>query len=302
MTRGGKGVQLDKDRDLSTLLDEAFGLYRRHLGLFVLLAAAVVVPVDLVVSGIGLGQITSDYDADPPLEAALVPAAVSALVTVPLITAMLVHALLAIARGETPTAGSAARDGLDAFTPVLVVVLLAGLIVALGFVAFIVPGIVALVFLSVAVQSVVVEGRRGTDALRRSFELVRGNGWWTFGVLLVTNLLVGVLGAIVAIPGAVLADAADLAIISLATTIVVEIFTLSFQALAVTILFFTLRARQTGPSAPAGWGPPGADEPITRPHGDGPGRGPSPAAQSPSPPASPPPEGPRGWEPPRPER
>ncbi len=285
-------MTLIRDRTLGQLLDAAFALYRSHLKLFLLLAAGVVVPVDLIVSGIGLGQLTAGYDATPTLAEALVPAAVSALVTVPLITAMQVRAILAIEQGNKPTARQAVREGLDVFAPVLAVVVMVGLAVFAGFVALIVPGIILLAHLSVSAQAVVVEGHRGTDALRRSWTLVRGNAWWVLGVIVVVNLLAGVLGGLVTLPAASLAESADSAFILLLASMIVEPFTLSFQALATTILFFTLIARAGGAPPMASGGPavPDAVTPRDEPVLDDP------------PDWEPPASAPPGWEPPRPGR
>ena len=80
---------------------------------------------------------------------------------------------------------------------VLLGLLLFGLIVLMiaGFALFIVPGIVILVLIiywSVDVPAVVIEGCKPISALRRSFELVRDNWWRTFAaILLMTLTLVG---------------------------------------------------------------------------------------------------------------
>lgn len=283
-TPSGQPLQLARDRSLSVLLDDAFGLYRRHLGLFVLLAAGVVIPVDLIVSGIGLGQLSSGYDSSPSAGATLVPAAVSALVTVPLITAMNVRAILAIGEGRVPTAGDAAREGLDLFTPVLLAVLMVGAGITLGIFALIVPGVIMAVHWSVVAQVVTIEGARGTAALRRSWQLVKGDAWWVLGVLLVTNVIASLLAGIVTLPAAAAAESADSALILLVASMAAEIFTLSFLAIATTMLFFTLRARKSGIVA----APPGQD-----------GRGPDPGLERPEAPTVAPPAPPPGWEPPR---
>lgn len=299
-------MKLVHDRTLGQVLDTSFALYKQHLGLFLLLAAAVVVPVDLIVSGIGLGQLTADYDSSPPLGEALIPGAVSALVTVPLITAMQVRAILALEQGRTPTAGEAAREGLDIFASVLLVVVLVGAAAIVGFLAFIIPGIYLVTHLAVATQVVAVEGVKGPEALRRSFALVRGNAWWVLGVVVVVNLLAAVLGGLATLPAVGIAESADSALPLLIAALIVEPFTLSFQALATTVLYFTLIARSTGvgpaesPGAPAG---PAEGLPTAPPAPSAPGSGslwqppapaPEPVDERPRP--SPPP----GWEPPRP--
>ncbi len=134
------------------------------------------------------------------------------------------------------------------------------------------PGIILAVHWYVVAQAVVVDGKRGTEALARSWQLVRGRALFTFGVLVITNLLGAVAAGVVSIPGDIAADAADAQALALAGSIVAEILTLPFLAVTGTLLYFTLRVRagETGlppdpePAEPAqgeapgfgGWEPP----------------------------------------------
>ncbi len=80
--------------------------------------------------------------------------------------------------------------GLRVFWPVLWVSILRGLLILGGLILFIVPGIIWALRYSLVTQAVVIEGKRGMDAFRRSREL-------TSGRLLETAIDFGVLGAIV---------------------------------------------------------------------------------------------------------
>jgi len=88
--------------------------------------------------------------------------------------------------GEPPRAalGFVARR----FGGLLWVSLLVGVVVAGGFIALVVPGVWAMVALSVALVVFVVEGVGGFAALRRSRDLVRGRWWPTFGATLPSAL------------------------------------------------------------------------------------------------------------------
>jgi hypothetical protein len=61
--------------------------------------------------------------------------------------------------------------------------------------AAVVVGVVA-TRLALAVQALVLERARATDAFRRSWNLVRGSTWRTFGILLLAGIVVGVLGGL----------------------------------------------------------------------------------------------------------
>jgi hypothetical protein len=166
------------------------------------------------------------------------------------------------------SASRSVRTGLDAFAPTLLAVLLAAAGVALGLLAFVIPGVFLFVRWYVVAPTVVIEGRRGGEALRRSSELVAGRGWWMLGVIIVVGLITGIAGTVVSLPADVLARSADAEGIALAGTMVGQILTLPFSALATLLLFFTLRARRgerdtrprdvppPPPPPPGGWEPP----------------------------------------------
>jgi len=95
------------------------------------------------------------------------------------------------------------RDLLRSVEPVLLpligVSILAGLGIAIGFVLFIIPGLMLLVIWSVVAPVMVLERPGVFAAFGRSRELVRGNGWAVFRVILIVgfavilvSLLVGV--------------------------------------------------------------------------------------------------------------
>ncbi len=144
---------------------------------------------------------------------------------------------------------------LRAVTPVLgqliLVALVVGLTVLLGFVLFIVPGLVLLTIWAVVVPVVVLERPPGLQALARSRELVRGNGWQVFGVILVLDFLVLILGGLVDFG----ADASSTAL-GIVVTVVVGVLTAPLPALAAAVLYFDLRGGSSAGDAP-GIGPVG---------------------------------------------
>ena len=67
LPRAGRGgcvnrLTLAQPRDITSLFRDSLRVYVRHAGLFILLSAVVVVPVHLVVEGIGLERLTGSYD------------------------------------------------------------------------------------------------------------------------------------------------------------------------------------------------------------------------------------------------
>ncbi|HET7511065.1 MAG TPA: hypothetical protein VFJ65_12545 [Solirubrobacterales bacterium] len=67
-------------------------------------------------------------------------------------------------------------------------------IVALGLILGVVPGLLAFIFLGLAGPVVEIEERSAREALRRSFQLVRGSFWLVFWVLVPIELLGDAIG------------------------------------------------------------------------------------------------------------
>jgi hypothetical protein len=239
-------LDLGRSRELGEIVRDALHVYRRFFGVFAVLALAVVAPVELIVEGIGLGQLTSGYDATPSTEENAISAAVLFFVITPLLTAMTATAVVEIGEGRKPDARSAIQAGLDVFTPLLGVLVLVFLGVLFGILLLVLPGIYLAVRWFVAPQTVIIEGRHGPEALQRSAELVRGSWWRVLGVVIVLNVVAGLFGLLIQSPFAAIADSVDSGAIALVGTILGNAVTLSFVALAGTLLYFDLRARKGG--------------------------------------------------------
>ena len=69
------------------------------------------------------------------------------------------------------------------------VTLLTGVMVAVGLLLFIVPGLILITIWSVAIETVVAERKTVFESLRRSRELIQGNGWRVFLFLVVLALI-----------------------------------------------------------------------------------------------------------------
>jgi hypothetical protein len=237
-------LDLAHPRDLGKLLGDGLGLYRRHLAVFLALAASVVLPVEVIVFGLGLEQLASEYDSSPPVEEQLVAFGVTYLVITPLITAMTVNAVIAAAEGRRPRARESIMAGLDAFAPVFFAVVLAGAGIALGLLLLVVPGLYAGVRWYFVPQCVVVEERRGATALRASWELVAGSWWRVFGIVLLTSLIVLIPVAVIQLPFQAAASRADASALTLAGSVIADTVATPYVALVATLLYFDLRARR----------------------------------------------------------
>jgi hypothetical protein len=92
------------------------------------------------------------------------------------------------------------RFGFHRLGSVLVVSILVGLATVGGLILLVIPGIYIGVRLTVSIDALVVEGRRGTQAMGRSWGLVGGLWWHAFATLLVAWLLIGVANAVITAP------------------------------------------------------------------------------------------------------
>lgn len=99
--------------------------------------------------------------------------------------------------GRDMDIGESLRFGLARFWSILLVGLLTGLAVLGGFLLLIVPAFIFLTRFWVSVPALVIEDRRGREALKRSWNLVKGRSWPVFGTIVIvgigTSLLSGVL-------------------------------------------------------------------------------------------------------------
>ncbi len=237
-------IVLQRPRDLGTILSDGLRVYFREFPTFILVALAVVVPVEVIVRGVGIGQFTADYDESPPPEATAIPALAEALVITPLLTSMCIFALLDVATGRKPRAREVIQRGLDLFGPLLVVMAMLVLAIFAGLFALIVGALIVAVYLAFVMQAAVIDGRRGFDALRRSFELVQRSWWRTFAIALVAFLVTYLPAALVTTPFLAAADSTGHAVFQLVGGTLGVVVSAPPLALMMTLLYFDQRARK----------------------------------------------------------
>ncbi len=238
-------LQLQQPRDVGGLFGDSLRVFISHAWLFILLSAAVVIPVEIIVEGIGLEMLTSSYDESPPLAESIAPSVVGFLVVTPIITAISIYALQSIAEGQRPSAGQVFVAGFEAFTPLFGAVLLAAIGIALGFVALFVPGVYLLIRWYFVPQAVVIEGARGPAALSRSSEIVQGSWWRTLGLVVLANVAVAIPALLLLAPFNAIAASTDQAVWALVGTILATSVTTPFVALYSTFLYYDLLTRRT---------------------------------------------------------
>lgn len=176
-------------------MDERLGLlpvYRRIVrtyfawaGTLLPLAFFVFVPLGLI-HAIPVHVEATDLDLAGGVQIAATVLALLLLVITGLLGEIFYTGAVAIALthphdGERPTLRQVAR--MIDYRALIAVDLIFGVLVALGFLAFVVPGILLFVYLGLAAPVVEIEHRGVRGALRRSYDLVRGHFWLVLAVL-----------------------------------------------------------------------------------------------------------------------
>jgi hypothetical protein len=175
------------------ILDMGFRLVRDHFTVLVGIASVIYVPLAVA------GALVAPRAGQVPSRAAVL--AILAVYLVVLLASPIVWAAVTFALGEiylglNASIGTALRSGFSLSVPLMGTALLCGIAIVLGCILLIVPGVYLMLAFALVWQIVVLEKISGFAALRRSRELLRGNLWRAFGVLLVGGLITGVLGGI----------------------------------------------------------------------------------------------------------
>lgn len=124
-------------------------------------------------------------------------------------TAMTYEHLRASEQGEASmlSTGDLFRRALGQFWSYFGLALLTGLISMVGMVALIFPGIWIFVALSLGFMAHAVERTGATGSLSRSYNLVSGNWWSTFGLLIVVYLIITVISYALLLPFTIISSA-----------------------------------------------------------------------------------------------
>ncbi len=249
-TGGGPGLP---QRGIGEILSTAFEIYKSNAAGLLLIVAIVVVPLSFIgafIEGVVFAPDTETvtvlgetFETVSPRAAgaAILVALVGALIAV-VINAVLQAALMRGAAlgsiGDPVDIDASYKWGFARFGSVLLISILVGLAVIGGFILLIIPGLIFLVMFSVSIPALVVENLRGTEAMSRSWNLVKGFFWHAVGVIIVAAIIGAVVGGII---GAIGGDNWFLAWIFQA---IAQIITAPFAAIVSVLLYLDLRARR----------------------------------------------------------
>jgi hypothetical protein len=272
--RGGSVPHMPPKLDTAGTLERIFEMYSRQAGVLLPAALIIYLPVALLQIVAGANVLL-----------ALV-AFVAALIAGTLFQGSVVQAVRDMQDGKRDLSiGEVIASAIPFIAPLIGAGLLAGLGIVIGFVLFIIPGLILLTIWSLIAPVIVVERPGVIAAFPRSQRLVKGNGWRVFGVLIVMFLILIVAQQILlAIGTGIGGDVGGAVGYLVAATI-----TAPLPALTAAILYFTLVAMQEGGGQPVAQADP-AYPPV-------PGASTAPPPGQAPPPPAPPGQAPPPWPP-----
>ena len=157
------------------------------------------------------------------------------------------------------SAGELIRSAAPVVGPLIGAGLLSGLGVGVGFVLFVIPGLILLTIWAVIAPVIVIERSGVFAAFGRSRELVRGNGWRVFAAIFVVFMITAIAGLVLS---AIATSLASGALVRIVFSAIASTLTAPIGALLAAVLYFRLHAIQgVAPSSDAG-APPAPSGPV----------------------------------------
>jgi hypothetical protein len=242
---GQAAIELERPRSIPELIGTSFNLYFRVPILFLVLAAIVVVPWELIVLLVtGQGPFALGHEGF--ITSNLVSVLDSFLVT-PAVSAFHVHAVREVGQGGRPRLVPTLRQSLATLPIVAFAAGVSAVGILVGTLALIVPGLLLMARWAVVAQTAALEGGGWTGPFRRSADLTEGERWHAFGLIFAA-------GAITLVPWLIVRGAVGhetTTVGSFAAGTALQVVTRSFEALVVALLYFDLKARHSIAVEPA---------------------------------------------------
>jgi hypothetical protein len=250
----GGGGQIPQ-RGLGDILSNAFELYKANAAKLIQIVAIVVIPLTFILAL--LTQVALKQNCDNPsivlqngnvvvsnctvsVGRTLLLSAITYFIAIAiqqLLLGALTRGAAGALLGREVDVSASYRYAFSRLGGLIGLALLVALIVGVGFILLIIPGIIFLVFLSMSVPAFIIERRGVTDSISRSWNLVSGSWWHVFGVIIVAAIIAGIVnGILTAIGGSTFIGAWLLSAIA-------QIITAPFVALVSVVLYVDLRVR-----------------------------------------------------------
>lgn len=251
-TGGGGGFH---ERGLGEILSAAWNLYTKNAAQLIQLVAVIVIPLTLLqallittafkttTASVIVNQTTGEVSVTSGsgffggLGILAVTALISAVIS-QVLTGALTRGGAGSLLGRPVDIAASYRYAFSRLAGLIGLALLIGLVVGVGFILLFVPGLIFMVFLSMAVPSFIVERKGVTESMSRSWNLVTGSWWHVFGTIVVAAILAGVVAGVIGAVGGTSFFGRWI------TGAVAQILTAPFTALVAVVLYVDLRIRR----------------------------------------------------------
>jgi hypothetical protein len=238
-------LSMSAPRSAPRLLVGTFELYRRYPLLFLVLAAGVIVPYELIaLAATGTGAFSR---ANTSFGTQLLLTLADWVLVTPLVSALHVHAVAEVRHSREPRICPVARQGLRALPIVAAATIVSWLGITAGFFLLIVPGVILWLRWAVVAQTAATEHEGWLPALRRSRRLAEGH----YGHIAAFLIMVGVIATVPFIVGGIAFGHHSVAAAPFLTGLAIRVLTASFAALAGALLYYDLLARSEEEPQPA---------------------------------------------------
>lgn len=241
------------------ILDKTFQIYRNNFIRFITIVALIQVPfalLNLVFTSILVTPASAETSVEMTIQpAAVVGIGITALLG--MIGGMLCQAALIQSVSESYldrqiSVGQAYRTVLPKLLTLLGASLLVGLVVMLGFMLLVVPGVIFSLWLYLTVPCIVIENLGAGAGMSRSKNLVSGNLGKVFLVALLVLLITWVISIPLGIVGGVVSHFVPRsgtmlpAFVRTFTNVIAQILAMPIGASAAILLYYDLRIRKEG--------------------------------------------------------
>ena len=232
---------------IGMILDRTIRLYLQNLSLMIgIIAFTYILPFTIVVV---LTLITVVQPGNPILPGvmAALTALAWALVAQPLSAGATTYAIGERFLDRQATVGGVLRVAWSRFGSLLGAQIVAGLMVLLGFLLFVVPGVIFMVSYAFVASVIMLENANSAEGRQRSWELARGNRWKIFAIWLVVGLLTAfVNGAIDLLVLALVGQSSTVAMVANLAGELVSYIVVPIPTIATVLLYYDLRMRKEG--------------------------------------------------------
>ncbi len=237
-----------KPMGVGDIFDATFKLYKARFGTFLMIALVAYLPYSLIaalfMSQVEVSATTQAKPSVTDMFVSMIPLMLVLFIVLPLCQAAMIYSVSETYLGRRIGVGEAYSRALSKLPRLLGANILAGIVIFIGFICLIVPGIIFSLWFILVTAVVLLEGSGATGSLGRSKALMAGNLGKGFLVLLVIALLGIVVGMVMGMIMRFLPIKNAFVVQFIST--MAEVIVVPIQVAPVILLYYDLRIRKEG--------------------------------------------------------